>query len=120
MLAPNAFVRNRYLIVRVLGGGTGVVYEATDLITRTNVALKQIIVGEDAVAARSEAFEREARRLTELRHPALPIVGNYFAEGDSEFLVSDFIPGDDLATTLQQRNGVPFAAGEVLRYADQL
>jgi len=96
MLAPNAFVQNRYLFVRRLGGGErSAVYEAIDMTTRANVALKQVIVGADAADARREGFEREAQRLVGLRHPALPALHGSFVEGDSLFLAAEFVPGDD-------------------------
>ena len=120
MLAPNAFVQNRYLFVRRLGGGErSAVYDAIDMTTRANVALKQVIVGADAADARREGFEREAQRLIGLRHPALPALRSLFVEGDSLFLASEFVPGDDLMTQLE-RNGQPFPLVQVLRWADHL
>src|SRR5690349_19748367 len=117
MLAPNAFVQNRYLFVRRLGGGQrSAVYEAIDMTTRAHVALKQVIVGAGEAEARGHAFEREAQRLTALRHPALPALLGAFAEGDSLFLVSEFIPGDDLMTQLQPGQQ-PFPLVQVLRWA---
>src|SRR4051812_24238749 len=120
MLAPNAFVQNRYLFVRRLGGGDrSAVYEAIDMTTRANVALKQVIVGADAADARREGFEREAQQLIALRHPALPALRGAFAEGDSLFLAAEFVPGDDLMTQLE-RSGSPFPLVQVLRWADHL
>ncbi|HEU5100664.1 MAG TPA: protein kinase, partial [Roseiflexaceae bacterium] len=120
MLAPNTFIQNRYLFVRRLGGGTAsAVYEAIDITSRTNVALKQITIGADAAGRRREILKREARQLTELRHPALPLVGDSFIEGDSLFLAAEFVPGDDLMAQLE-RNGRPFPIIQTLRWADQL
>jgi serine/threonine protein kinase len=120
MLAPNAFVQNRYLFVRRLGGGErSAVYEAIDMTTRANVALKQVIVGADVHDVRRESFEREAQRLTGLRHPALPALRGVFFEGDSLFLAAEFVPGDDLMAQME-RNGHPFPVAQVLRWADHL
>jgi hypothetical protein len=120
MLGPNAFVQNRYLFVRRLGGGDrSAVYEAIDMTTRANVALKQVIIGADLADARREGFEREAQRLIGLRHPALPAVRGVFIEGDSLFLTAEFVPGDDLMSQLE-RNGHPFPVVQVLRWADHL
>src|SRR5690349_23050436 len=120
MLAPNAFVQNRYLFVRRLGGGErSAVYEAIDMTTRANVALKQVIVGADVNDMRRESFEREAQRLVGLRHPALPALRGMFFEGDSLFLAAEFVPGDDLMAQVQ-RSGQPFPAAQVLRWADHL
>src|SRR6476660_7970423 len=105
MLAPNAFVRNRYLCVRRLGGGErSAVYEAIDMTNRANVALKQVIVGTDAADARRAGFEREAQRLLGLRHPALPALRDAFVEGDSLFLAAEFVPGNDLMSQLERNS----------------
>src|SRR6266545_3766393 len=115
MLAPNAFVQNRYLFVRRLGGGErSAVYEAIDMTTRANVALKQVIVGADAADAR-----REAQRLIGLRHPVLPALHSSFVEGDNLFVAAEFVPGDDLMTQLE-RAGRPFPLVQAMRWADHL
>jgi eukaryotic-like serine/threonine-protein kinase len=66
-----------------------------------------------------KAFQHEALLLARLRHIALPVVTDYFIEGDAQFLVMQFIPGSDLATQLAKRNS-PFPVGDVLAWADQL
>ena len=120
MLAPNAFVQNRYLFVRRLGGGDrSAVYEAIDMTTRANVALKQVIIGADTTDAGRAGFEREAQRLIGLRHPALPAMRGVFIEGDSLFVATEFVPGDDLMTQLE-RAGHPFPVVQVLRWAEHL
>ncbi|MBC8077114.1 MAG: protein kinase [Chloroflexales bacterium] len=116
-LLPETLLHNRYRIVRAVGqGGMGAVYEAIDTRLGNTVALKQTLVrGEEWDAA----FAREARLLSSLRHAALPVVSDYFAEGEGHFLVMQFIPGSELATLLAQRTA-PFALDEVLEWADQL
>ena len=76
MLAPNTLLQNRYLIVRLLGqGGMGAVYQATDQRLGNTVALKQTFFTDEMML---KAFEREARLLASLRHPALPKVSDHF------------------------------------------
>ncbi|MCA1816369.1 MAG: serine/threonine protein kinase, partial [Acidobacteria bacterium] len=117
MLQPNTLLQNRYRVVRRIGeGGMGAVYVATDERFGSTVALKETFF-RDAVMLR--AFEREARLLNRLRHTALPRVSDHFTEGDGQFLVMEFIAGDDLSAMLEQR-GSPFPAHEVLRWADDL
>jgi serine/threonine protein kinase len=94
----------------------GAVYEATDLRLTRTVALKETLVETDELR---RAFEREARLLANLRHPALPKVLDHFSEGTGLFLVMEFIPGDDLGVMLEQ-GGRSFAPTEVLRWGDQL
>jgi serine/threonine protein kinase len=118
MLAPNTILQNRYRIVRKLGqGGMGAIYEAIDSRVNCVVALKETLVG-SSLSSR-EAFHREAELLANLRHPALPKVMDYFDEGDGEFLVMEFIPGQDLAQLLTLRDG-PFPQLQVIRWAIEL
>jgi serine/threonine protein kinase len=117
MLSPNTVLQNRYRIVRQLGrGGMGAVYEAIDQRLSRTVALKETLVDSDELR---RAFEHEARLLANLRHPALPKVIDHFTEGDGQFLVMEFIPGDDLAQQLEKR-GRPFDAPDVMRWTDEL
>lgn len=117
MLTPNTILQNRYLIERKLGqGGMGAVYQAVDKRFDTTVALKETLVTDEGLR---KAFEREARLLNKLRHAALPHVIDYFAEGEGQFLVMQFIPGDDMAAMLEN-NRRPFAADQVVRWADQI
>lgn len=117
MLTPGIVLQDRYRVVGTLGkGGMGAVYEAVDLRFGSTVALKETLVtGEDL----RRAFEREAKLLNKLRHAALPVVFDYFAAGEGEFLVMQYIPGDDLATSLK-KNGGAFPAELVLQWAEQL
>lgn len=117
MLAPNTVVQGRYVIVRPIGqGGMGAVYEALDQRLRSTVALKQTLVSNSQL---DRAFQREAELLANLRHPALPRVMDYFADGGEQFLVMEYIPGDDLGVLLDRRNA-PFPVEAVARWADQL
>jgi serine/threonine protein kinase len=54
-----------------------------------------------------------------MHHPALPRVSDHFSEGDGQFLIMQFIAGDDLSEMIAQRNG-PFPIEQVLTWADQL
>jgi hypothetical protein len=116
MLPPNTLLQGRYEIIQQIGrGGMGAVYKATDIRLRSTVALKQTLVEGEALR---RAFEREAQLLAGLRHPTLPRVSDHFIEGDGQFLVMEFIPGDDLGALIAQHG--PYAPDEVLRWADQL
>jgi eukaryotic-like serine/threonine-protein kinase len=116
MLEPGTLLNGRYRIAHTIGqGGMGVVYKAVDTRLQTTVALKQTLVS----AAGGRAFEQEARLLATLRHPALPVVSDYFSEGAAQCLVMQFIPGDDLASKLAQRHS-PFTLAEVVGWAEEL
>ncbi len=117
MLTPETILQNRYLVMNLLAqGGMGAVYQAKDQRLGNIVALKETFFNSDTL---SNAFEREARLLADLRHTALPVVSDHFKEGDGQFLVMQFIPGDDLAALLE-RDKKPFAVKDVLQWADRL
>src|SRR5881394_278513 len=117
MLAPETILQGRYRILQQLGqGGMGAVYEAIDQRLDTTVALKETLFVEEKLRRQ---FEREARLLARLHHPALPRVSDHFAEANGEFLVMQYIAGDDLAEMITLRRG-PFPISQVLLWADQL
>lgn len=115
LLQANDLIHNRYRIVQLIAqGGMGAVYQATDQRLGNTVALKQSRVHEPHLRT---AFEHEARLLSRLQHPTLPVVSDYFSEGDEQFLVMQFIPGSDLGSLLKQHH---FSPHDVLRWADDL
>ena len=117
MLAPETVLQSRYRIICLLGqGGMGAVYEATDERLDTTVALKQTLFADERLR---KQFEREAKLLASLHHPALPRVSDHFAEGEGQFLVMQFIPGDDLSLMMVRKQG-PFPPDQVLTWGDQL
>jgi serine/threonine protein kinase len=109
---PGQIVANRYRIVKLLGqGGFGAVYRAWDLNLKIPCALKENL--ELSPAARRQ-FEREATWLAGLSHPNLPRVTDHFSEpgsnpGDprTQYLVMDFIEGQDLDHIVAQNGPVP-------------
>ena len=117
MLSPETILQGRYRIVRQLGqGGMGAVYEAVDQRLDTVVALKETLFTDEKLR---KQFEREARLLARMHHPALPRVSDHFNEGDGQFLVMQYIAGEDFYEMLTRRNS-PFSQAEVLRWGDQL
>jgi hypothetical protein len=117
MLASETILQSRYRIIRQLGqGGMGAVYEALDERLDTTVALKETLFADERLR---KQFEREARLLARMHHPALPRVSDHFSEGDGQFLVMQFIPGDDLSQMMARKQG-PFPPDQVLTWGDQL
>jgi hypothetical protein len=117
MLTPETVLQSRYRVVRQLGqGGMGAVYEAVDERLDSTIALKETFFADERLR---KQFEREARLLARMHHPALPRVSDHFSEGEGQFLVMQFIAGDDLAEMSKMRRG-PFPAEQVLTWADQL
>jgi len=116
MLEPGTIVADRYRVLRKIGqGGMGAVYAAADTRLKIVVALKQLLVE----PAEGGAFAHEARLLAGLRHPALPVVSDYFADTGQQFLVMQFIRGEDLAELLAWQIA-PLPVGRVVRWAGQI
>lgn len=117
MLLPDTLLQGRYRVVRQLGqGGMGAVYEAIDERLDTTVALKETLFADERLR---KQFEREARLLARMHHPALPRVSDHFSEGDGQFLVMQYIAGEDLAEMMRIKQG-SFPPDQVLTWGDQL
>ncbi len=123
MLAPDTHLKERYRILQKIGGGGfGDVYKAMDEVFGCCVAIKETkekVLSHDKL---KKAFEREAKLLRNLKHDCLPRVTDYFCHDEVQFLVMDFIEGEDLAALLHQRLGLesPFTVSEILPWADRI
>jgi len=111
-LSAGKVLNNRYEIVRRIGGGgMGAVYLAKDRnLGEAARAVKEMIEShlDDAQHEKAIAdFKRESLLLTELEHPSIPTVYDYFYDDSSErfYLVMKFIPGSDLSSHLRQSAG---------------
>lgn len=115
-LSPDTLLRNRYRIIRPLGkGGMGAVYLAFDNSLEIEVAVKYN--KNDSEEATSQ-FLREARILAALRQANMPRVIDYFVEGQDQYLVMDFVPGDTFDDILEKDGQQPLEL--VLNWTQQL
>jgi serine/threonine protein kinase len=98
-LTPGQVLQGRYRIVNLLGqGGFGAVYQAWDTNLNVPCALKENL---DSSAEAARQFAREASLLANLRHPHLPrVTDHFFLPGQGQYLVMDYVQGDDLQTWL--------------------
>lgn len=108
---------NRYRIDTLLGqGGMGAVYRAWDMSLNIPVAIKENL---DASPEAQNQFGREAHILARLSHPNLPRVTDYFfVPGQGQYLVMDFVEGEDLQATLNRLGILPEPA--VLNWISQI
>ncbi len=115
-MEPGMLLKSRYKIVEQLGkGGMGEVYLAMDESLDTKVAVK---ANHNLSQHTSAQFIREARLLASLKHANLPRVIDYFTENDSQYLVMDFIPGENLKELVESKKQFTFE--QINKWAIQL
>jgi serine/threonine protein kinase len=125
---PGDVIRDRYIIRDIIGhGGMGSIFLAEDnRLSGRLCALKQVRydqnIPENLRSQTREQFYREASVLARLDHPNLPKVSDYFSLTDCDYLVMDFIPGDDLKTLMDhaRRKGQFLDQDDVLQWAAQI
>ena len=97
----------RYRLISQLGaGGMGVVYLAEDTLLARRVALKtlRLFEGMDAAARDSltQRFLHEARIVAQMDHPGIVAVYDFGHEGETAYLVLEYVPGTNLSARLEQ------------------
>lgn len=105
MLRPhtqNTILRDRYQLVEIVGqGGMGCVYKAEDLRLPGRLCAIKEVQPELGISAEDRAqlhdqFLTEASILAQLDHPNLPKVSDFFTDDQREYLVMDYVAGEDL------------------------
>lgn len=131
MLPPlenGTILRNRYRLTNIVGqGGMGSVYRAEDTrLPGRLCAIKEVQPDpnasfEDKKQMQAQ-FLQEASILAQLDHPNLPKVSDFFADNGREYLVMDFVPGQDLKEILAESrgNGRLLSVQTVLEWAGQI
>jgi serine/threonine-protein kinase len=121
-------LRGRYKIRERIGsGGMGNIYLADDLrLEGRRCALKEVehdrTLGEKILGEARDQFLREATVLARLDHPNLPKVSDFFSVGLKDYLVMDYVPGNDLRSLMleskQEKKFLP--ENDVLNWAKQI
>ncbi len=127
-LKDGEILRGRYQIRERIGrGGAGSIYLADDLRLEGRLcALKEVeydrTLSENILDEARQQFLREATILARFDHPNLPKVSDYFSSGPRDYLVMDYVAGDDLRTIMLEarRNGSFIPEDRVLGWASQL
>ena len=127
-LKTGEILRERYQIRERIGqGGAGSIYLADDLrLEGRQCALKEVeydrLLPEKTRQEARDQFLREATILARFDHPNLPKVSDFFSSGPRDYLVMDYVPGDDLRTIMieARRQGAFLPQDQVLGWARQL
>jgi Tol biopolymer transport system component len=107
-----------YEIVSAIGaGGMGEVYRARDTRLERTVAIKVLPSEFASDPQLRERFDREARAVSSLNHPHICALHDVGSEGDTQFLVLEFLEGQTLAERLA---GGPVPLDEALRIGIQI
>ncbi len=92
-----------YEITEQLGaGGMGEVYLAQDTRLGRKVAIKVLPAEFASDPERLARFEQEARAAAALNHPHIAVVHDIGTEGDTHFMVQEYLEGDTLREPLQK------------------
>lgn len=116
-LSSGYILKDRYRIEALLRqGGIGAVYRAWDILQGMSVAIKENL---DAWPEAGKQFQQEAKILARLSHPSLPVMRDFFfIENQGQYLVLDYVEGEDLATVLKRKGSV--AEGQALEWISQV
>ena len=92
-----------YQIEAPLGaGGMGEVYKATDTRLDRTVAIKVLPEHVAADPELKQRFEREARTVAALNHPHICTLYDIGREGETDFLVMEYLDGETVAQRLEK------------------
>ncbi len=110
----------RYRILGELGrGAMGVVYKAEDPALDRTVALKTIILSDDAAGRKDyqQRFFLEAKAAGRLSHPQIITVYDFGQEGDLAYMAMEFLKGTELRTRMMERT---ISVAEAVHIAEQV
>ena len=127
-LKSGEILHGRYKIRERIGqGGAGSIYLADDIRLEGRLcALKEVeydrALPEEIREEARQQFLQEATILARLDHPNLPKVSDFFSSGPRDYLVMDYVPGEDLRTIMldARRNRTFIPEVEVLKWARQI
>ena len=128
LLPLGTVLRSRYKVIDLVGqGGMGAINLTQDLRREgRQCAVKEVIlqpVLDASTQAQARAqFHREASVLARLDHPNLPKVSDYFSQGGRDYLVMDYVPGEDLRQIMRraQEAGHFLKERQVLAWVEQI
>jgi len=106
------------IITRIGGGGMALVYKAQDILLNRNVAVKvlrqQFTHDEEFI----RRFRREAQSAAALSHPNVVSIYDVGQEGDTHYIVMEYVEGHNLNEIIQQR--APLQTEEAVHIAVQI
>jgi Tol biopolymer transport system component len=105
------------IVVPIGAGGMGEVYRARDTRLERTVAVKVLTPHLSSSPESRQRFEREARTISQLSHPHICALYDVGREGQTEYLVMEYLEGETLADRLLKG---PLPIEQVLRYGGEI
>ncbi len=94
-------VGQQYKILSELGaGGMGIVYHGVDVMLEREVAIKKLRSEFSRTPDIAERFRREAKIQARLNHPNIAHLYSFFKDGDSFYIVMEFVDGTPFSKIL--------------------
>src|SRR5262250_3973395 len=107
-----------YEILAPLGaGGMGEVYKARDTRLERIVAIKVLPQHLSSSPEIRQRFEREAKTISQLSHPHICALYDVGREGETEYLVMEYLEGETLAFRLAKG---PLTLEQTLRFGQEI
>jgi len=115
-----SFQGGRYKVSKKLGeGGKGTVFKAEDTRLGRTVAVK-VIKGEGLDQESFARFEQEAKATAGLSHPHIVAIYDIGQEGESHYLILEFVDGPNLSGLISSQPGRRCDAATTLRIGSQV
>jgi len=115
-----SFQGGRYKVTKKLGeGGKGIVFKAEDTRLGRTVAIK-VIKGEGLDQESFARFEQEAKATAGLSHPHIVAIYDIGQEGESHYLILEFVDGPNLSGLISSQPGARCDAATTLRIGSQV
>src|SRR5450631_634646 len=108
----------QYQLLEKLGaGGMGEIYKALDTRLNRTVAIKVLPSAKSGDPERRRRFLHEAQAASGLNHPSIITIHDAISDGDTEYMVMEFVSGKTL-NDLIPRGGL--RVQQALKYALQM
>jgi serine/threonine-protein kinase len=113
---------HQYQFTEKLGaGGMGEIYKAHDTRLNRIVAIKVLPAAKSGDPERRQRFLQEAQAASGLNHPSIITIHDVLSEGDTEFMVMEYVAGKTLNDVIPKGGlRVPQALKYALQMADAL
>lgn len=113
---------HQYQLIEKLGaGGMGEIFKAQDTRLNRIVAIKVLPASRSGEPERRQRFLQEAQAASGLNHPSIITIHDVLSEGDTEFMVMEYVAGKTLNDVIPKGGlRVPQALKYALQMADAL